>query len=187
LGEKEEKLSSFPLYYSNLNNGGKRMLKKLFKKKDTQESLISPITGTIVQLEDVPDEVFSQKMLGDGIAIEPTEGVVVAPISGEVVQFFPTKHAIGIQAKSGLEVLIHIGMDTVELNGEGFQGHVQQGDTVSAGDQLVTFDLEFVREKAKSIITPVVITNFDIVETLTKTGDKTVTRGNSTLLAVKLK
>lgn len=163
------------------------MLKNLFRKKEAVESLIAPITGNIIAMEDVPDEMFSKKMLGDGIAIEPTEGIVVAPLDGEVVQFFPTKHAIGIRGNNGLEVLIHIGLETVALNGEGFQGYVQQGDKVKAGDKLITFDLDFIREKADSIISPVVITNSDIVETLTKTGEPTVTRGNSELLTVKLK
>ena len=91
------------------------MLKKLFGKKEVikEETIMAPLTGTVVQLEEVPDPVFSQKMLGDGIAIMPTDGIVVAPFDGEIVQLFPTKHAIGLRGKSGLEVLIHIGLETV--------------------------------------------------------------------------
>ncbi|MGG3772797.1 PTS sugar transporter subunit IIA [Heyndrickxia faecalis] len=160
---------------------------KLFSKKAAAEELVAPMSGKVVQIEDVPDEVFSRKMIGDGIAIEPDEGVVVSPVDGEVVQFFPTKHAVGLKTKSGLEILIHIGMETVALNGEGFEGFVQQGDRVKAGDKLVSFDLEQIRERAESIISPVVITNFDAVDTLTKTAETSAKRGESVLLTVKMK
>lgn len=160
---------------------------KLFSKKAAVEELVAPMSGKVVQIEDVPDEVFSRKMIGDGIAIEPDEGVVVSPVDGEVVQFFPTKHAVGLKTKSGLEILIHIGMETVALNGEGFEGFVQQGDRVKAGDKLVSFDLEQIRERAESIISPVVITNFDAVDTLTKTAETSAKRGESVLLTVKMK
>ncbi|WP_276210583.1 PTS sugar transporter subunit IIA [Heyndrickxia coagulans] len=160
---------------------------KLFSKKAAVEELVAPMSGKVVQIEDVPDEVFSQKMIGDGIAIEPDEGVVVSPVDGEIVQFFPTKHAVGLKTKSGLEILIHIGMETVALNGEGFEGFVQQGDRVKAGDKLVSFDLEQIRERAESIISPVVITNFDAVDTLSKTAETSVKRGKSVLLTVKMK
>ncbi|MEK5268738.1 PTS sugar transporter subunit IIA [Weizmannia sp. FSL W8-0401] len=160
---------------------------KLFSKKAAVEELVAPMSGKVVQIEDVPDEVFSRKMIGDGIAIEPDEGVVVSPVDGEIVQFFPTKHAVGLKTKSGLEILIHIGMETVALNGEGFEGFVQQGDRVKAGDKLVTFDLEQIRERAESIISPVVVTNFDAVDTLSKTAETSVKRGKSVLLTVKMK
>jgi len=123
------------------------MLKKLFSKKETFDNLVSPMTGNVVKMEDVPDDMFSQKMLGDGIAIEPAEGTVVAPLDGEIIQFFPTKHAVGIRGNSGLEVLIHIGLETVALNGEGFEGYVQQGDKVRAGDKLISFDLDLKKKR----------------------------------------
>ncbi|MDO6450878.1 PTS glucose transporter subunit IIA [Oceanobacillus profundus] len=163
------------------------MLKKLFGKKETLENLVSPITGNILKIEAVPDDMFSQKMLGDGIAVEPTEGIVVSPLDGEVVQFFPTKHAVGIQGNNGLEVLIHIGLETVALNGEGFEGYVQQGDKVRAGDKLISFDLELIKEKADSIVSPVVITNFDQVQELVKSEGSTANHGESVLLKVKIK
>lgn len=162
------------------------MLKNFFKKKETTETLLSPLTGNVVKMVDVPDEVFSQKMMGDGIAIEPTEGIVVAPFDGEVAQFFQTKHAVGIRGTSGLEVLIHIGLETVALNGEGFEGFVKQGDHVKAGDKLVSFDLEHIKAKADSIISPVVITNGDMVGSLTKSEETVVTYGKSALLTVKM-
>src|SRR5699024_3774093 len=99
------------------------MFKNLFKKKETpkEEQIIAPLSGKVKQLEEVPDPTFSEKMMGEGIAIEPDEGLVVAPFDGEIIQVFPTKHAIGIQGESGLEILIHIGLETVSLKGEGFE------------------------------------------------------------------
>lgn len=138
------------------------MFKKLFKKKKDENNSISiyaPIDGEVVPLEDVPDPVFSQKMMGDGVAIKPNNGTVVSPVQGKIMQVFPTKHAIGIQAENGIEILLHIGLETVNLNGEGFTTHVQEGDNVKVGDALVTFEKEIIEEKAKSTITPVIITN----------------------------
>lgn len=140
------------------------MLKKLFgKKENAVEQITAPINGKVLDITEVPDPVFSQKMMGEGIAIDPTDGQVVSPIDGEVVQVFPTKHAVGLKTKSGLEILIHIGLETVALNGEGFESFVQAGDKVKRGDKLISFDLEFIREKAASTITPMIITNTDEV------------------------
>ncbi|KAA9032434.1 PTS sugar transporter subunit IIA [Niallia endozanthoxylica] len=166
------------------------MFKSLFGKKEkaaAMENVVSPMTGKVVKLEEVPDPVFSQKMMGDGMAVEPTEGVVVSPIDGEIAQIFPTKHAVGIRGNNGLEILIHIGMETVAMKGEGFEGHVAEGDKVKAGDKLVTFNLDLVKEKAESIISPVVITNFDSVASLTKSEESSVTREKSVLFQVKMK
>lgn len=126
--------------------------------------LVNPIDGEIVSLEQVPDEVFAGKMLGDGYAIIPSGNEVYAPANGEVKVLFPTKHAVAIETNDGLEVLVHVGIDTVALNGEGFTAHVKQGDKVKAGDLLLTFDQAIIKEKAKSNITPVIITNMNIVK-----------------------
>lgn len=123
------------------------------------EGFISPMTGKIIPINEVPDPVFADKMMGDGFAIDPTEGVVVSPVNGEIVNLFPTKHAIGIRSESGREILIHIGIDTVQLKGEGFTAKVAQGEHVKAGQELVIFDLGFVKQRAKSMITPIVFTN----------------------------
>ncbi|WP_172368930.1 PTS sugar transporter subunit IIA [Sporosarcina jiandibaonis] len=165
------------------------MLKKLFGKKEVvkEETIMASLTGSVVQLEEVPDPVFSQKMLGDGIAIMPTDGIVVAPFDGEIVQLFPTKHAIGLRGKSGLEVLVHIGLETVALNGEGFEAFVKQGDKVSAGDKLVKFDMDFVKENANSLVTPITLTNGDVVESFTVTEESSVVAGETKLLTVHLK
>ncbi|MEH6939617.1 glucose-specific PTS transporter subunit IIBC [Bacillus sp. JJ664] len=125
----------------------------------TDEEIINPIEGEIIPITEVPDQVFSGKMMGDGFAIIPSEGTVVSPVDGEIVNVFPTKHAIGILSKGGKEILIHIGIDTVKLNGVGFEVLVAQGDKVTKGQQLVKIDLHFIRENAPSTITPVVFTN----------------------------
>lgn len=147
------------------------MFKKFFSKNTTIPKTIelkAYVSGTIVKLEDVPDPVFSEKMMGDGIAIEPIEGKIVSPVDGEIIQVFPTKHAIGIKTNNGVEILIHIGLETVAMNGEGFNAHVSQGEKVRVGDSLVTFDLELVKEKAKSTIIPIIITNTDKMEKIEK-------------------
>ncbi len=161
------------------------MLKKWFRKKE--ETLVAPLTGKIVEIEQVPDPTFSQKLMGDGVAIDPAEGIVVSPVNGEVIQFFHTKHAIGIRSDAGLELLIHVGLDTVMMNGEGFVGHVKVGDKVKAGDRLLTFDLELVKEKAASTITPIVITNMDAIQSLEKKPLENVQAGTDSLLFVVAK
>jgi sugar PTS system EIIA component len=165
------------------------MFNKLFGKKEVkkEETIVAPLTGKIVSIEEVPDPTFAQKMMGDGIAIEPTEGVVVSPVDGEIVQFFHTKHAIGIQSESGAEILIHVGLETVNMNGEGFEGHVTVGDKVKAGDKLLSFDLDFIKEKAASTVTPIVITNGDAVESMDKRAASEATKGETSLLQIKMK
>jgi glucose PTS system EIICBA or EIICB component len=133
--------------------------KVVTNNQSTDEEIINPIEGEIIPITEVPDQVFSGKMMGDGFAIIPSEGTVVSPVDGEIVNVFPTKHAIGILSKGGKEILIHIGIDTVKLNGEGFEVLVAQGDKVTKGQQLVKVDLHFIRENAPSTITPVVFTN----------------------------
>ncbi|GGJ88352.1 PTS system glucose-specific EIIA component [Lentibacillus kapialis] len=135
------------------------MFKNLFKKGDSKTEIYTPVNGKIVQLEEVPDPVFSQKMMGDGIAVKPSEGKVYAPVEGEVIQIPETKHAIGLRANDGTEVLVHIGLETVSLEGKGFTISVSTGDNVSVGQPLMEFDLEYVRENASSDVTPIVITN----------------------------
>jgi trehalose PTS system EIIBC or EIIBCA component len=150
-------------------------------------ALVAPLTGKVVAIENVPDQTFSEKMMGDGLAIEPTDGKVVAPVDGEVVVTFPTKHAVGLKTASGMELLIHVGLETVHMDGEGFDMHVKQGDKVKAGDLLLTFDLQLIKKKAASHITPVIITTGELVQSIRKTNDGTVIAGESTLLEITLK
>jgi sugar PTS system EIIA component len=166
------------------------MLKKLFGKKEEVPKTVlaaAPLTGTVKSLEEVPDPVFSQKMMGDGIAIDPSEGKVVSPVDGEIMQLFPTKHAVGIKAKNGAEILIHIGLETVSMNGEGFEAHVAEGSKVNKGDALITFDLELVKEKAKSTITPIILTNGDDMGELVKKDAVSVTAGQEDILEISAK
>ncbi|MFT4412395.1 PTS glucose transporter subunit IIA [Fredinandcohnia humi] len=166
------------------------MFKKLFGTKDkkTEETFFAPVTGKVLSLEEVPDPVFSQKMMGDGLAIDPSEGKVVSPVKGKIIQLFPTKHAIGIKTETGLEVLIHIGLETVSMKGEGFTAHISEGDNVDVGSPLVTFDLELVKEKAASTITPMVITNFDdVVDSFDTLASGIVSSGQTELAKVKMK
>ncbi|MCO4753495.1 MAG: PTS transporter subunit EIIC [Bacteriovoracaceae bacterium] len=124
----------------------------------------SPLIGKAINISDVPDPTFAEKLLGDGVGIIPTEGMLYAPVDGEIVQLFHTNHAIGIKTQAGTELLVHIGIDTVKMKGDGFKSLVKVGDTVKAGDQLIEFDLELIKERAKSEITPFVITNMNDVK-----------------------
>lgn len=146
--------------------------------------LCSPMTGEAIDLSKVPDPVFSEKMVGDGIAIIPTEKVVVAPCDGKVVQIFPTNHAIGIESTSGLDLLIHIGIDTVDLKGEGFKRLVEEGDTVKQGDPILEVDIERVKELGKPLTSPFVITNTDEVEFKNRTTGK-VEAGKTSVMTLK--
>lgn len=164
------------------------MFKKLFKKKEkeTKEiTIVAPITGEIIPLEDVPDPVFSQKMMGDGVAVKPSEGEVVSPVDGEIIQVFPTKHAIGIQTENDAEILIHIGLDTVNLDGKGFTAHVNDGDRVKVGDTLMSFDIALIEENASSSITPIIISNTaDVREVKTLKATKVIAGENQILQVV---
>ena len=126
--------------------------------------IVAPIEGNAISLEEVGDGVFSEGMLGKGIAIEPTVGRAVSPVDGTVSTVFETKHAIGLTSDNGAEVLIHIGLDTVKLNGKHFSTYVKAGDKVKAGDLLVEFDIEKIKEAGYPTVTPVIITNTDSYE-----------------------
>lgn len=143
-------------------------------KSATSESshiVHAPLTGEVTPLSEVPDQVFSEKMMGDGIAIKPSQGEVRAPFNGKIQMIFPTKHAIGLVSDSGLELLIHIGLDTVKLNGEGFTLHVEEGQEVKQGDLLINFDLDYIRNHAKSDITPIIVTQGNITNLDFKQGE----------------
>lgn len=124
-----------------------------------RHNLKSPLSGKVLPLSDVPDKVFSSGAMGKGLAIDPEKGELIAPADGEITTIFPTGHAVGLTTKDGIEILMHIGMDTVELEGQGFEIFVKQGDQVKAGDLLVRFDIEAIKAAGYSVITPIVITN----------------------------
>ncbi|RRO22563.1 beta-glucoside-specific PTS transporter subunit IIABC [Pectobacterium aquaticum] len=125
------------------------------------QTILSPMSGKLVALSDINDDVFSQGLLGQGVAIIPDNGEVVAPVSGEIITFLESKHAIGIRADNGLELLIHVGLDTVNLNGKHFTGYIKPGDRVSAGDRLISVDLHEIMRLGYDPVTPVVIINSD--------------------------
>ncbi|MEM5010392.1 PTS sugar transporter subunit IIA [Niallia taxi] len=138
------------------------MFKNLFKKNQSnseESKFILPLEGKLLPIEEVPDPVFSQKMMGDGAAIDPTNGTLISPVDGQVVNIFPTKHAISLMDNNGREILIHVGLDTVTLKGEGFTSHVEDGQKVKQGQKLMDIDFEAIKDKVPSIITPIIFTN----------------------------
>ena len=158
--------SSVQVIFGVESDSLKDQIKTLMSKKSPQSAHAyqMPLEGEVLALTSVPDQTFAEKILGDGYAIKPVNGLVRSPAHAKVVQLFHTNHAIGLETKDGLELLIHIGIDTVSMKGEGFRSFVKVGDIVEAGEKLIEFDLELVRQKAKSDITPVIITNMDKVK-----------------------
>ncbi len=118
--------------------------------------ILAPLDGTVVELEQVPDEVFAQKMAGDGLAIDPAGNVAVAPLSGTLVKLFPGGHAFGIATDDGVELIVHIGLDTVELHGEGFATIAREGQLVRAGAPIVHYDRNSIKRLGKLLLSPVV-------------------------------
>ena len=152
----------------------------------TTVQLPAPISGILVPLESVPDPVFAQKMVGDGISIDPLSNEVRSPCDGEIVQLHPANHAVTIKSAEGLLILVHVGLDTVNLHGQGFNPKVKQGDRVATGDVLIEVDLDYVALHAKSLLTQVVITNSEQIETsIPRTGQ--VVAGKDTALELTLK
>lgn len=164
------------------------MFKNLFKKDSGEVKVIAPVEGKVVDLSEVPDPVFAERMMGEGVAIEPTDGTVVSPVDGEIVQIFHTNHAVGIKTKSGVEVLIHIGLETVSMEGEGFEGYVKAGDKVKTGDKLITFDMGLVKERAKSMITPIIITNYnEVADQMDHHTIEKAVRGETPIMTIQIK
>ncbi|WP_054861154.1 PTS glucose transporter subunit IIA [Gracilibacillus sp. JCM 18860] len=163
------------------------MFNKLFGKKKITEEWVTPLSGKLIAIEEVPDPTFSIKLMGDGVAIVPSEGKVVSPVDGEIIQLFPTKHAIGIKSENGIEILIHIGLETVSLNGEPFETYIKTNDKVKAGQLLVSFNLEQINVEAASTITPIVITNEDKIDNLSKQDSREVSAGKTAIVSYEVK
>lgn len=144
-------------------------------------SVAAPVTGEVKELSEVEDEAFSSGALGKGFAIVPSEGKIYAPVDGTVSTFFPTGHAIGLLSDGGTEVLIHVGMDTVKLNGKGFTPKVQQGAKVKKGDLLLEFDINLIKKEGYSTVTPVIITNSDDYADVIPTDAKQITHGDDAI------
>ncbi len=152
---------------------------------DDTINIIAPLSGEIVAIEDVPDVVFAEKIVGDGIAIRPTGNKMVAPCDGEIGKIFETNHAFSLESDTGIELFVHFGIDTVELKGEGFTRVAQEGQKVKMGDTIIEFDLEFLKEKAKSILTPVVISNMDEIKELQKMSGTVTVASDPVLKIIK--
>lgn len=141
-------------------------LKGLFGKKENKEIIGAPVKGKVIPLSEVPDEAFAQGILGKGVAIQPEDTSVVAPCAGEIAMVFDTKHAISMITEGGAELLIHVGLDTVNLKGEHFDVKVAAGDKVQMGDLLLTFDKEKIAEAGYPTVTPVIVCNSDDYSTM---------------------
>ncbi|WP_413473682.1 PTS system trehalose-specific EIIBC component [Streptococcus parauberis] len=148
--------------------------------------MVSPLTGQVKPLSEAVDPVFAQAVMGQGVLIQPTEGELVSPVDGQVSVLFPTKHAVGLVSTDGVEILMHIGMDTVNLDGQGFTAHVNQGDIVKAGDKLISFDMEAIKAAGYPTETPFVVTNQDAYDvTVDATLPSEISRKQPLMTAVK--
>ncbi|WP_423216221.1 PTS system trehalose-specific EIIBC component [Streptococcus equinus] len=178
----------------DLKNGEQSQVQAVVAAKKEAEvpagtiiSIQSPLVGHAKNLSQAQDPVFAQGVMGQGIVIEPTEGELLAPINGVVSAIFPTKHAIGLISDEGVELLMHIGMDTVNLNGRGFTAHVKQGDRVAVGDALISFDIEMIKAAGYPVDTPVIITNQNDFQTdVTRKMPCDVTHGEAIFTVSKL-
>ncbi|OOF66496.1 PTS glucose transporter subunit IIA [Rodentibacter caecimuris] len=160
---------------------------KLFGSKESKAvdvQIYAPLSGEIVNIEDVPDVVFSEKIVGDGIAIRPTGNKIVAPVDGVIGKIFETNHAFSMESKEGVELFVHFGIDTVELKGEGFTRVAQEGQTVKCGDTIIEIDLALLESKAKSVLTPIVISNMDEISNIDKKSGEVIA-GESIVLSLK--
>lgn len=168
----------------------KPFLSRLFGKaespaSDGSEILGSPVSGKVIPIEQVADQTFSQKILGDGLAVVPTDGKIYSPVDGVVSALMDTGHAIGITSSGGAEILIHVGRETVELGGKFFTMHVREGQKVKRGDTLITFDSEAISAAGYDLTTPVVVGNFEDY-VMEKTGSGDILHGH-TLLTLRPK
>lgn len=136
-----------------------------FLKKE-KSTLSAPDNGLIIPITEVEDPVFAGKMMGDGFAVIPETGKIISPCNGEILQVFKTKHAIVIRSADGLELIVHIGLETVALKGQGFDVAVSEGQKIKTGDLMVTADIEFLKAQGKPLVTPVVVTNMDIMKNI---------------------
>ncbi|AQY49635.1 PTS system glucose-specific IIA component [Listeria weihenstephanensis FSL R9-0317] len=155
------------------------------KKKPKTTILLSPVTGKCISLEEVPDEVFSTKMMGDGIAFDLTDSKVVAPADGQVTFIAETKHAIGLTLSSGMEILIHVGLDTVTLAGKGFNVLVENGQKVTAGAVLLEIDLALMAEHHLQLTTPLIVMSNDAGTLVPMALNEMVVGGETAVLTFK--
>ncbi|MDE5600055.1 MAG: PTS glucose transporter subunit IIA [Oscillospiraceae bacterium] len=154
------------------------MKKKSFK-------IFSPLAGLCIPIEEVQDDVFSQKILGDGIGFKPTQGEVLSPVDGKIIQVVETGHALGIETNNGIEVLLHLGINTVSLKGEGFKVFVKEGDRVLRGQKIMQMDIDFVKSKDFSTDSVLIITNGDNIKEFEKYPGEVI-KGETIVASVRL-
>ncbi len=148
-------------------------------------AILAPVSGDIVAIEKVPDVVFAEKIVGDGIAIDPKGEFIVAPIDGTIGKIFETNHAFSIESPQGLELFVHFGVGTVELRGNGFKRLAEEGQQVKAGQHILSFDLAFLRDNVESLLTPVVLANMEDVKQLDK-AQGSVVAGKDVIFTVQM-
>ena len=151
--------------------------KKSQKTENNHVKLYNPINGNVVPISEVADPVFSQKMMGDGFGVEPTDGEVYSPVDGKIASVFPTKHALGLKLDNGVDLLIHIGIDTVELEGKPFTVLVEEGDQVTPETLLVKVDLDALKEAGKKDTVIIAFTNMEVVEDYSLSNTGNINRG----------
>ena len=156
------------------------------RKEEKALKITSPVKGEVIDITKVPDEVFAKKLVGEGIAVIPSDGEIVAPCDGVITQIFKSNHAFTMETKEGIEILVHLGIDTVELKGEGFLRVIGDEVNVKRGDLLIKMDLEKIIKKGKLTTTMIIITNMDKVKSLNKNLDS-LTDVSDVILELKLK
>ena len=149
-----------------------------FLKKNKGRKIVAPISGSLIPIEYVEDDVFSQKMMGDGFAVKPSDDVIYSPVKGKITTVFPTKHAIGITTPEGLEILVHMGLDTVDLKGAPFEVYVDAGQEVDTDTKLARMDLDQVKAAGLDTTIVVVYTNMDKLKSFPTVSAKLVEHGN---------
>lgn len=162
-----------------------RSLKNLFGGKETAQKVITaPVNGRAIPMSEVSDPTFSQEILGKGTAVIPSDGRVVAPADGTIGMVFDTKHAVSLTTEFGAELIIHIGLDTVQLNGEHYTAHVSAGDKVKKGQLLIEFDLEKIKEAGYDVVTPVIVCNTPDFPSINCLNGMDVTAGETVIITL---
>lgn len=164
------------------------MFERFRKKSAKVVQVPAPLTGTVIPLSEVPDEAFAGGFMGQGVAIEPAEGRLVAPFDGTVAHVIKSKHAVMLEDNAtGLQFLFHIGINTVGLKGEGYTSHVEMGDSVKAGQTLIEFDMDAIKAAGYPVVTPIIVTNADELASSVEGHTGNVTAGRDFVLSISLK
>ena len=159
----------------------------IFKKKEKIiVTIYSPINGKVIELKEVPDEAFAQKMVGDGCAIEPDKGIICSPIDGQLMNIFPTNHAIIFETIDGLEMIVHFGIDTVKLDGKGFQ-KLREPGPIKIGDEIVKYNLDEIKDNVPSTRSPIIINNMEKVEKIEVLSLSKIVKIGEPIMKVTLK